>query len=312
MILFALSAAACGSSGSPSAPSGAAPIPVPSFRQTSQKINATNNELQLSWDGSAAAYQLVIGSNPGSSNLLSTEVTGTTYTWVSPRSGFSNELSLVVLDVRNVIDALYFHSGPLADQPADANTNPVTSVWADGTVLSVPVSMEAGDTARANAQTFAGQYAALVGGAVTATFSLTSDSMHDKDFRTFPEFTIGIRVQSGYCGGALGCVPLGSGPAPGGPNRSIVTLEQGSGLYLSATAHEMGHAYGFGHVTPPAAGRAEFRFMMSPLGASEQMTDAEKLAITLARAAGLRAGWKRSQALAADLVNPYTGASNLR
>jgi hypothetical protein len=74
----------------------------------------------------------------------------------------------------------------------------------------------------------------------------------------------------------------------------------------------MGHAYGLGHVTPPAAGRAEFRFMMSPLGASEQMTDVEKLAITLARAAGLRAGWTRSQAQAADLVNPYTGASRLR
>jgi hypothetical protein len=160
MVLFAVSAAACGSSGSPAAPStsGAAPLAVPSLRETSQKINATNNEMVLAWDGTAAAYQLVIGSNPGLSNLLSTEVTGTTYTWVSPRTagtyyarvavksgeslgGFSNELSLVVLDVRNVIDALFFHSGPLADQPADANTNPITSVWADGTALTVPVSM---------------------------------------------------------------------------------------------------------------------------------------------------------------------------
>ena len=333
VVFAAAVSAACGSSPAPSAPtsSGATPLATPTvFRQVAQKINAANNEFQLAWVGTAASYQLVIGSTPGSSNILPpTVVPGTTYTWISPRtggtyyarvaaksgdslSGYSDELSLFVLDIRNVIDAMYFHAGPMADSPANANSNPVTAVWADGTRLSVLVSNEAGSTALANAQTFTGQYADLIGGAVTAAFSMTSDAMHDKDYRTFPDFTIGVRVQPGYCGGALACVPTGSGPAPIGPNKSMVTLEQGSGLYLSATAHEMGHAYGMGHITIPAAGRPEFRFMMSPVNASEQMTDAEKLAITLARNAGLRAGWTRHDAELKDLVNPYTGNTSIR
>ena len=183
------------------------------LRQVAQKINAANNEFQLAWVGTAASYQLVIGSTPGSSNILPpTVVPGTTYTWISPRtggtyyarvaaksgdslSGYSDELSLFVLDIRNVIDAMYFHAGPMADSPANANSNPVTAVWADGTRLSVLVSNEAGSTALANAQTFTGQYADLIGGAVTAAFSMTSDAMHAKDSRTFPDFTIGVRVQ---------------------------------------------------------------------------------------------------------------------
>ncbi len=297
------------------------------FRQTSQKVNATTNEMQFSWDAGEPSYQLVIGSSPGTSNILSTPpITGTTYTWVSPRqagayyarlvakrgdstSAFSTELSLFVVDIRNVIDALYFRSGPMADTPSNATTNPVAGVWADGTRINVLVSNEAGTTALANAQTFTDLYAVLMGGAVTASLSMTSDTMRDRDYRGFPEFTIGVRVQPGFCGGALGCVPVGSGPAPVGPNKSIVTLEQGSGLYLSATAHEMGHAYGIGHVVVPIAGRQELRFMMSPVNASEQMTDVEKLAITLARQAGIRPGMTRSEAQLRDMVNPYTGST---
>lgn len=324
----ALFTAACGSSSAPTAPSSSTTSSVAAptgFYQTSHKINATNNELTFAWDASATAgttYLLVVGSTPGAADVASVDVTGTTYTWVSPRkagayyarlaakqgggtSAFTTELSLFVVDIRNMIDAMYFRGGPMSDTPDNAKTDPVTSVWADGSRLAILVSQEAGDTARTNGQTFAEQYADLIGGAVTASFSMTSETMRNVDYRSFAAFTIGVRVQSGYCGGALACVPVGSGPAPAGPNKSIVTLEAGGGLYQSATAHELGHAYGMGHVVTPAAGRPEFRFMMSPVNASEQMTAAEKLVITLARAAGLRAGWARSRALGADLVNPY-------
>lgn len=285
--------------------------------------------MTLSWDAGSnvTGYQLVIGSAPGTANILpATDVAGTSYTWTSPRTGgtyyarvaakrgdsispYSNELSLFVLDIRNVIDALYFDSGPMASTPAKALTNPVTSIWADGAPLSVLVSSESGDIVKSNAQTFVSQYAALTG--INATVTTTADDMKGKDYRTFAEFAIGVRIQAGFCGGALGCVPIGSGPSPGGPNRSVVTLEQNTGLTTGATAHELGHAYGLSHVTIPVAGRQEFRFMMSPLYVSDQMTDVEKLAITLARQAGLRTGMTRSQALSLDLVNPYTGTSNL-
>ncbi len=321
-------AAHCGSSSSPSAPStGGTALTAPTvFFVASQTITATNNELQLGWTSSEASFQLVIGTTPGSSNVLNTTLTTNSYKWVSPRtggayyarvvakrgdaiSGFSDELSLFVLDIRNVIDAMYFRAGPMADVPANANANPPAGIWPDGTRLRVLVSAEAGETARVNAQVFADQYAALVGGAITATTELTSDLMHGTDYLSLPAFTIGVRVQSDICSsGALACAIYG--PAPIGPNRSIVTLAQAGGLNISAVAHEMGHTYGMGHITIPAAGRPEFRFLMNPSVASEQMTDAEKLAIVVARTAGLRAGMTRSEALSRDLVNPFTGTSN--
>lgn len=325
-------AIACGSSSSPSSPTTSTTtttvnvLATPTtFIQTAQKVNATSNDLTLSWSGNASTYQLVIGSNPGSSNILTTDVQGSTYTWTSPRTGgsyyarvaakqngtigsYSDELTLYVLDIRNVIDALFFHAGPMADVPSTANSNPQAGVWADGTKLSVLVSTDAGETARANAQTFADQYASLVGGSVTATATLSSNSFSGFDSPSqVSANTILVRIKSGFCtSGALGCAFYG--PAPLGPNASVATLASSAGLYVSATGHEMGHTYGLGHVTIPVSGRPELRFMMNPSYTNEQMTDAEKLAITVARAGGLRPGMTRNQALAADLVLPYTGA----
>jgi hypothetical protein len=332
--LATLCAAACGGSGDgaalvPVAPSTgtSAQLTVPTaFLQTAQKVNAANNELSLSWTGVGTSYNLVIGRTSGAADILNTEVTGTTYTWTSPRTGgpyyarvaakrdgvttaFSDELSLYVVDVRDMVDALYFHAGPLSDAPSNANTNPVGWVFADGSRLSVLVSTEAGDTARANAQTFVDQYAALTGGAVTATLSTTSSTMRDQSPSALPEYTIGIRVQTGVCTeGALACANFG--PAPGGTNRAFVNLPATGGLNLSAVAHEMGHAYGFGHTLTPISGRVELRFLMHPTLSAEQLTEAEKTAITFARQNGLRPGMRRNEALAAGLVNPFTGSAS--
>lgn len=318
-------ASACGSSGSATEPSTttSTQLLVPTeFIVSTQKFNATNNQVTMTWLGNGTSYLLTIGTASGSSNVLSAEVTGNSYTWTSPRTGgsyfarvaakrgdattaFSSELTVFVLDIRNVIDALFFRSGPMADSPTTASTNPSANIWADGTRVRILVSNEAGETARANAQTFVDQYAALVGGAVTATTEFTSDTMRGASYPAlFPDFTIGIRIQPGFCGGALGCVPVVDGPSS---KKAIVTLEQSTGLTVSATAHEVAHAYGFGHVTVPVSGRPEFRFMMNPAYLSEQMTDAEKLAITVARQGGIRPGMTRNQALALDLVNPFTG-----
>jgi len=321
-------AAGCGSSGSSSSPTSpttstttSSQLLVPTtFLNVGQKVNATTNEVQFSWSGNGTSYQLVIGSTSGASNLLSTEVTGTTYTWTSPRTGgtyfarvaakradatsaFSDELSIFVLDIRNVIDALFFRSGPMADTPSTASSNPSANLWPDGTRVRVLVSSEAGETARVNAQTFADQYAALVGGAVTAATEITSDTMRGASYPSvFADFTIGVRIQPGFCGGALGCVPIVDGPSS---KKAIVTLEQSSGLTVGATAHEMAHAYGFGHVTVPVSGRPEFRFMMNPGYLADQLSDVEKLAITLARSGGIRPGTRRSEALSLNLVNPF-------
>jgi hypothetical protein len=324
-------AAGCGSTATPVSPtvttgtSGQLVAPTV-FLVTSQQIRQTDNVLTFSWVSPETSFTLVIGSASGASDVLPpTTVTGNTFTWTSPRpaktyyakvaakrgdstSPFSDEQVLTIVDIRNMVEAMFFHTGPMSDANGDANAAGASNValmWPDGTHLRVLVSPDAVDPARANAQTFADQYAALTNGAISATTETTSDRMQSLDHPelTLPEFAIGIRVQAGFCQtGALACANYG--PAPGGPNRSMVTLALSGGLNISATAHEMGHAYGMGHIQTPAAGRPEFRFMMNSNSGAEQMTDAEKLTITFARAGGLLPATSRSQAVMLGLINP--------
>lgn len=291
------------------------------FIVPSQRVNADSNTVTFTWISSEASFRLNIGTSSGASDILVADnIVGNTFTWTSPRtarayyarvaakrgdatSGFSDEQIITIVDVRNMIEAMYFHTGPMSDGRETGNTR--AGIWADGTRLRVVVSSEAGELSRSTAQTFADQYAALVDNAITATSEMTTDPMQTPgNFpqSALPEFTIGIRRLAGFCGdGALACANYG--PEPLGANRATITLELPGGLNQSATAHEMGHAYGIGHVQTPVTGRPEFRFMMNSNASSEQMTDAEKLAIRLARTAGLRAGATRAQAIGLGLVN---------
>ena len=322
VLLLAL-AAGCGSKEAPFAPTvstgtSSQLVAPTTFVVPAQRVNATSNEVTFTWVSSEASFQFVIGTSSGASNVLNTVVTVNTFTWTSPRaagtyyakvaakrgdstSGFSEEQVVTVVDVRNMIEAMFFHTGPMSDA-TEGGASTVAALWPDGTRLTVLVSTDAGEPARVNAQTFVGQYAELVGNVITATTSLTSDRLQGVSALSLPEFTIGVRVQAGFCTtGALACANYG--PAPVGQNRAMVTLALSGGLNVSATAHEMGHAYGMGHIQTPAAGRPEFRFMMNSNSGAEQMTDAEKLAVSVARAGGLRPAMTRSQAAALGLIN---------
>jgi hypothetical protein len=322
-MVFALAAAAgCSSTGAlpfePTSTGGpnAQLLPPTTFLITSQRINAENNTVTFSWASAEAGFLLTIGTSSGASNVLSTAVTGTTFTWTSPRaagsyfarvaarrgdatSAFSDEQTVTVVDIRNMIEAMYFHTGPMSD--ATETGSPAAAIWADGSRLNVRVSTDAGETARAAAQRFADEYATLVGGAITATSEMTADRMQGTSVQSLPALTIGLRVQAGICSsGALACANYG--PTPG-PNRSMITFALAGPLNIGATAHEMGHAYGMGHIQTPAAGRPEFRFMMNSSSGSEQMTDAEKLAVAIAWSAGLRGGMSRAEAVSRGVVN---------
>ena len=325
-LIAVLASAACGGGGGGSG----APAPTPSlsaptnFRITQQRVHLTSNEVQLAWTGNESSYRVYGASTPGGSDLLTQDTTGTTLTWMAPRdaavryvrvvalrgtetSSPAPELPVYMLDLRNVIDALFFDSGPMADNPDKALSNPLAGVWADGSNLSVLVSTEAGETARSIAQVFATDYSSLPGSSVSASLQMTTENFRSSSVGSLPPFTIAVRLFVSACGGpnVLACASYG--PFPLGPNRSIVTMNSPNGAV--ALSHEMGHSYGMSHVHVTGAVRPELNFLMNPALVSQQLTEPEKTAITAALQGGIRGGWRRDQALAAGLVLPYPPTS---
>lgn len=319
-------ASACGGGGgggtsTPTAPTG--PSAPSGLQITRQQVTLTSNIVHLSWTGSATTYRVSFGTTSGASDIFTADVTGTSYTWMAPRvanayygrvvatsgtqtSGPSNETLVFTIDLRNVIEALFFRTGPMSDAPSAVPGNTSAGVWPDGTRLYVPIEQQLGEPTRVFAERFLNDYAAIGSGAITATTSLTPESFTSLTLGQVPLFTIPTRVRNDFCSsGALACAYYG--PAPVGSNRSLVTMVSASQGALRAMAHELGHAYGMGHVRVTAAVRAELNFMMNPTLVSDEMTETEKAAIAAAREGGIRAGWTRSQAVAAGLVNAYTG-----
>jgi hypothetical protein len=317
--LTLLASAGCGSSGptTPTPPAG--PATPTNFRITRQQVFINANQVEMSWSGTSGTYRLTAGSGPGLTDRLTTEVTGTSYTWMAPRdeavhyvrvaatdgnevSPFTTEFPVYTIDLRHVIDALFFRSGPMSQTPAAALTNPPAGVWAAGSNIHLLVSNEAGESARAASQSFADLYASLSGGAITATSELTADTFRTTTLGAVPPFTIVTRVLSGFCGiNVIACANYG--PSPIGLDRSIVT-QNGAGGSV-ASAHELGHAYGMGHVLVSGAVRPELNFMMNPVLLSSVLTEPERNAIAAALQGGIVGGTRRDQALAAGLVLPY-------
>ena len=327
LVMAAVTAAACGGGGggttTPTSPTPSNSAPT-NLAITAQQVSLSSNLVTLTWSGTASSYRVGIGTSSQATNILTTDVSGTTYQWTAPRdanayyvrvsslsggqaSSPSNEVLVYTIDLRHVIDAMYFRSGPMSDAPSAIPGNPIAGVWADGTRLTVPIAQELGQATKTFADRFLDDYAAISGGTITASSGLVADDFRSLSLSKVPEFTIPTRVLSTFCtAGALACAYYG--PSPLGGNRSIVTMVSSSAGALRAMAHELGHAYGMGHVRVTAAVRAELNFMMNPTLVSDFMTETEKAAIAAARAGGLRAGWSRNQALAAGLVAPVSVA----
>ena len=137
---------------------------------------------------------------------------------------------------------------------------------------------------------------------------MTSDTFRTLSLGLVDPFTIPTRVLADFCSaGSLACAYYG--PAPVGLNKSLVTMVGATANARRAMAHELGHAYGMGHVRASAAVRPELNFMMNPSLISDVMTETENAAIATARTGGIRPGWRRSDAVAAGLVAPFTGAT---
>lgn len=322
-------AVACGSSSSPAAPSTSTLAAPTNFVTASQAVTMTSNVLGFTWSGSSSTYKILIGSTAGASDLVSADVTGTSYTWTAPRtaniyyarvvatsggqtSSPATEIPVFTIDMRNMIDALFFGFGPMSD----AGTNgPASSaaVWVDGAPISVLVTTEAGAASLTAAQTFVADYLAATSNYISVSIDTTPQTYKGVSLAAIPANTVVVRVDNTVCPqvGVIACAFYG--PLPYGPGRSTVNLNAApTGTTPDswrAIAHEIGHAFGLHHLTQTTSARAEFRFLMNPTLVADQLTTAEKTAIAAARAGGIRPGWTRAQAVAAGLVLANPGAS---
>ncbi|MBP8274329.1 MAG: hypothetical protein KAY59_07835, partial [Acidobacteria bacterium] len=289
------------------------------------QVTMTSNVVGFTWSGSGSTYKMIIGSAAGASDILSADVTGTSYTWTGPRTAgiyyarvaattsgtvgsASTELPVFTLDMRNMIDALYYNTGPLSQFPTVApNNNVGAGVFADGSSLTLLVTNESTAASLTNAQQFVSEYLAAAGNPFTVGISATSADYKNVSFAALPQFTIVIRVLQDYCSsGAIACAQLG--PSPIGSNKSFVTMNQSTGAV--SIAHEIGHAFGMYHMAVTSSARVEFRFLMNPALVASQLSAVEKATIAAARAGGLRQGTTRAQALGLNLVLPFTGTAS--
>ena len=322
-VLACVAATACGSS-APSAPSsGSTALSAPtSFIVTSQQVTMAANIVALSWAGGSSTYKVFAGSAAGGSDLLSADVTGTTYTWTAPRTASilyvrvaatsgsqtgtaSTELPVFTIDMRNVIDALFFGYGPMSDAAGRPPASSV-AVWPDGATITTLVTTESGDVSLAAARTFAADYLAATSNFISVPVDTTATRYTGVALGAIPENTVIVRVDNSICPavGVIACAYYG--PRPYGPGRSFVNLNGAPTATTPggsvAIAHEIGHAFGLHHLVQNASARVEFKFLMNPALVSQQLTEVEKTAIAAARAGGIRPGWTRDQALAAGLV----------
>jgi hypothetical protein len=331
VVAAVLIAAACGSKSTAPTTTDSTLSAPSSFTITLQQVFMTSNSVAFAWSSTGAStYKLQIGTASGLSDALNADVTGTSYTWTAPRTAniyyarvspvsggqtgtAATEIPLFTIDLRQVIDALYFGSGPMASDTFAAN---VVAIWPDGATINVVVTEESGAVSLAAAQSFVADYLAAMSNHITINISTTPVKWTGVDTTTVPLNTVVIRVDNSICPqvGVIACAYYG--PLPYGLGRSTVNLNAAPTSVTPggsiAIAHEIGHAFGLHHLRVNSSVRPELRFLMNPTLLVSQLSDVEKNAMIAARAGGMRNSWTRTQAVNAGLVtaNP-NGAFSL-
>lgn len=319
-------AAACGGGGSSSTAPTNTTLSSPSgFAITLQQVFMTSNTVAFSWSSTGATtYKMMIGSASGGSDILNVDVTGTSYTWTAPRTAniyyarvaptsggqtgtASTELPLFTIDMRYVIDSLYFAAGPMSDNPGlQPPGNLPVAIWADGSTLNILVTEESGQLSLDATRVFVSDYLSVMSNHVTINVNTTSANWKGVALNDVPLNTIVVRVDNTVCpqAGVIACAFYG--PLPYGPGRSTVNL---NGAPTASTpggsvaiSHEIGHSFGWHHLKVNSSVRPELRFLMNPALLVSRISDVERNAVMAARAGGMRNGWTRDQAVAAGLV----------
>ncbi len=304
----------------PAPPTPTAPLAPTALTLISQNADIGENEFEIAWSGSGDQYELSIGTATGLSDVLATDVPTPRYSWTARASGQrtyfarvtaknnvgasppSSELRLVFVDLRDVIDALLFTSGPMSETKRAGVPTIQWTPWPDRSNVRILMSVELADITRQRAQRFIDHWASLTGNGVAGVVTITDDRMRDLTYQQVPVNTVAVRmVPDNHCTCNTGGPPSTYGGRTN-PGKSITTLNTPDS---SGITHELGHAYGMWHVYLPG-GTKLTRPVMGPAGAGEHLefSDLELRAITRMRSAGMRNGSTRATALARGLVNP--------
>jgi hypothetical protein len=322
---IAIVVAGCGGSSSPAAPTTNILSAPSSFSITLQQVFMLSNSIAFSWSSTGATtYKIMIGSTSGASDLLNADVTGTSYTWTSPRTAniyyarvaatsagqtgtASTELPLFTIDMRYVIDALYFSAGPMSENAGlQPPSNLPVAIWADGSTINVVVTDESGSVSLDAAKSFVADYLAAMSNHITINVTTTPTKWTGVALSDVPLDTVVVRVDGSVCPGTGVIACAYYGPLPYGAGRSTVNLNAAPTSSTPggsvAIAHEIGHAFGLHHLKVNSSTRPELNFLMNPTLLTSRLSDVEKNAMQTARAGGMRNAWTRAQAVTAGLV----------
>jgi hypothetical protein len=320
----------CGGDDSPASPS--LNPPEPTWEMTPAVASVT---YAFSWPAQpgATSYRVEIGTSVGASDMLSTEVTAPALTTTLPANPAVPDYYLrffsrgpagesapkatfaPVVDLRTIIEALFFETGPRRPAFALPSTDVVDRDaarfrafgaadvmlgWPPGARVTVIASTALRDEQLQAARDTVDQFNQAVGGVIRATLTTTSDP----DPRPRPgtiTLAPGDPVAAGCGGNAIGCAVRTVEDGVILDARLVVTPSSRG----CVTAHEIGHGLqGFGHINlqgVPGLSAAT----MSPGGCDlPRLTGYENDAIRESYARGMRAGDRRQDFVRAGLIVP--------
>jgi hypothetical protein len=321
---------ACGGDDNPAAPS--LNPPEPTWVMTPAVGSVT---YMFSWPAQpgATSYRVEIGTSVGASDMLSTEVTAPTLTTTLPANpavpdyylrffsrGPSGESApkatfAPVVDLRAIIEALFFESGPrrvpfallpldVVDRDASRfrafGAADVMLGWPPGARVTLLASTALRDEQMQAARDTVDQFNQSVGGVIRATLTTTADPNPRPRPGTIT-LAPGDPVAAGCGGNAIGCALR---TVEGGVMQEVrlVVTPNSRGC---VTAHEVGHGlHGFGHINLQGV-PGLVAATMSPGGCDlPRLTEYENDAIEASYARGMRAGDTRQDFVRAGLVVP--------
>jgi hypothetical protein len=294
-------------------------------------IEEPHSHVLVEWDAvpNATSYVVQLGTSFGQGNLGSFEVTdlsyesgtlplGRVYARVRAKNGgvagnwSEGDVSVWYFDFRHYIEAIFVGTGPLA--PTDGNHGCSATGWVRGfpagTSVPMIVSLSVSGSKRDAIEDVADQISYATRGALDAVYEETSDSdptpdEHEATSTTHPS------PSSVGCGSDGGCTihVFESNAQPGRYVSSRAV--QPAGQTPNAYAHDaVGHGVlGLCHVDGTRIGGAHRSLMSAGPGVYSgdiaiRLTDYDLKASRALYGAGMRAGKRRSDLVAAGLVVP--------